>query len=331
MEPVPPLLVRMKRLSERARFREIGKGGFAVVYKGMLGNRMVAVKKLSSTHLHENKFHQEVECLMKVKHRNIVRFLGYCADTQGKMEKYNEKFVMADVQQRLLCFEYLPKGSLDKYITDASRGLEWRERYRIIEGICKGLKYLQQNRIVHLDLKPANILLDNDMVPKITDFGLSRCFEEKQSRAIMSKLFGSIGYFPPEFYSGKITFKSDMYSLGIIITEILTGEKGYCSVDDVLEIWRNRLEKSQEDRVETSTGSLEWRKLCMNETYRKRFPDKHFDLETTFHAMVRPHMVAPNKSLVGFFRPESHEDEDISGFKFLDGTTTFDNIWDEIS
>jgi serine/threonine protein kinase len=68
-------------------------------------------------HLHENKFHQEVECLMKAKHKNIVRFLGYCADTQGKMESYNGKLVMADVPQRLLCFEYLPKGTLQDYIT----------------------------------------------------------------------------------------------------------------------------------------------------------------------------------------------------------------------
>jgi serine/threonine protein kinase len=83
----------------------------------MLRNGPIAVKKMSNNHLYENKFNQEVECLLKAKHKNVVRFLGYCADTQGKMEMYNGKHVMAEVPQRLLCFEYLPKGSLHDYIT----------------------------------------------------------------------------------------------------------------------------------------------------------------------------------------------------------------------
>lgn len=172
--------------------KEIGRGGFAVVYKGMIRSGTIAVKKLSHTYMHEKKFHQEIECMMKVKHKNIVRFLGYCANTQGKMESFNGKLVMADVQQRLLCFEYVAKGSLRDQITDASSGLEWRQRYEIIKGISKGLNYLHRNRIVHSDLKPANILLDYDMVPKIADFGLSRCFDEKQSWAITSNIWGSL-------------------------------------------------------------------------------------------------------------------------------------------
>jgi serine/threonine protein kinase len=85
--------------------------------QGTLRNGTVAVKKLFNTHLHENKFKEEVECLMKTKHKNVVRFLGYCADTQGKMERYNGKLVLAEVPQRLLCLEYLPRGSLHDYIT----------------------------------------------------------------------------------------------------------------------------------------------------------------------------------------------------------------------
>ena len=83
----------------------------------MLENRTVAVKRMSNTYMYEKEFQREVECLMMVKHKNIVRFLGYCADTQGNMGSYNGKMVMADVQQRLLCFEYLPKGSQDGHIT----------------------------------------------------------------------------------------------------------------------------------------------------------------------------------------------------------------------
>jgi serine/threonine protein kinase len=84
--------------------------------QGILGDKAVAVKRLSNVFMHETEFHREVECLMQVKHKKIVRFFGYCADKQGSMERYNGKFVMADVHQRLLCFEYIPKGSLDEHI-----------------------------------------------------------------------------------------------------------------------------------------------------------------------------------------------------------------------
>ncbi|CAM0878113.1 unnamed protein product [Alopecurus aequalis] len=226
---------------------QIGSGGFAVVYKGMVGKGIVAVKKLSNTlGLHENKFHEEVKCLIKAKHSNIVRFLGYCAETQGKMEKYEGKLVMADRRNWLLCFEYVCNGSLDKHITDATCGLNWRERYRIIRGICEGLLFLHEMRILHLDLKPANILLDHHMVPKIADFGLSRCLGEDQTRAITENLHGTLGYMDPEYLrSGQIAFASDIYSLGVIIMEILTGAKRYLEDDYVVEIWMNRLDASK--------------------------------------------------------------------------------------
>uniref|UniRef100_A0ACD5ZAB2 Uncharacterized protein n=8 Tax=Avena sativa TaxID=4498 RepID=A0ACD5ZAB2_AVESA len=230
---------------------QIGSGGFAVVYKGKLETRTVAVKRMSDAYMDEKVFHREVECLMMIKHKNIIRFVGYCANTQGSMERYDKKFVMADVHQRLLCFEYLPKGSLDKYITDISRGLQWRYRYQIITGICQGLHYLHQKKIVHLDLKPANILLDDYLVPKITDFGLSRCFGEMQSR-VVTKIAGTFGYLAPEsFNNTEVTYRNsyrlDIYSLGVVIIEILTGEKGYHDVDNVVESWSNMLEKSQSD------------------------------------------------------------------------------------
>uniref|UniRef100_A0ACD5ZLL0 Uncharacterized protein n=1 Tax=Avena sativa TaxID=4498 RepID=A0ACD5ZLL0_AVESA len=231
--------------------QRIGSGGFAVVYKGKLENRIVAVKRMSNTYMYEKEFHREVECLMMVKHKNVVRFLGYCADTQGSMERYGGKFVMADVQQRLLCFEYLPKGSLHAHITDASRGLRWRDRYEIVTGICQGLHYLHLKNIVHLDLKPANILLDDNFVPKITDFGISRCFDEMQSQ-VMTKISGTPGYLAPESYNyTEVTYRKsyrlDIYSLGVVIIEILTGKKGYHDVDDVVDSWTDMLEESQKE------------------------------------------------------------------------------------
>ncbi|CAM0952978.1 unnamed protein product [Alopecurus aequalis] len=224
--------------------QQIGIGGFAVVYKGILGDRAVAVKRLSNDFMDELEFHREVECLMRVKHKNVVRFLGYCANRQGSMESYNGRLVMADVHIRLLCFEYIPKGTLDNYIVDAYR--EWGTCYTIIKGICQGLQYLHENNIVHLDLKPPNILLDDNMTAKITDFGLSRYFHKDQSRHITKNISGTIGYLAPELRDcGEITRGADLYSLGMIIIEILTGQKGYQDTKDVLASWSDRLESSQ--------------------------------------------------------------------------------------
>uniref|UniRef100_A0A452XI60 Protein kinase domain-containing protein n=1 Tax=Aegilops tauschii subsp. strangulata TaxID=200361 RepID=A0A452XI60_AEGTS len=117
-EPKPlPLSLLEEITNGFSAEQEIGSGGFAVVYKGKLVSTTVAVKRLTNTLMDEKEFHQEVECLMMVKHKNIVRFLGYCANRQGSMERRHEKFIMADVHQRLLCFEYLPNGNLYEYIS----------------------------------------------------------------------------------------------------------------------------------------------------------------------------------------------------------------------
>lgn len=222
----------------------IGRGGFAVVYKAMLEKGDVAVKRLP--YMYEKDFEREVKCLMKVRHKNIVRLLGYCSDTQGNVGSYNGELFMADKMERLLCFEYLPKGSLRDCIKDGSDGLGWPKSYKLIRGICEGLHYLHHKNIMHLDLKPENILLDNNMVPKITDFGISRCFQEGQTRANLTVVGGTLGYLPPEsFTSTEITNKHDLYSLGVIIMEILTGKKEDQAVDDVLNSWSNRLKTSQ--------------------------------------------------------------------------------------
>ncbi|CAL4964525.1 unnamed protein product [Urochloa decumbens] len=250
--------------------RVLGRGGFAVVYKGMLGSEPIAVKKLLETiDVDEEKFMKEIQCLMKLRHKNIVRFLGYCAETQGEIVDYDGKPVLADQRNRLLCFEFVPNGTLQKYITadDASCGLEWGVRYQIIKGICEGLHYLHEKRIVHSDLKPANILIDDNMLPKIADFGLSRCFDEKQSKDITSKLIGSLGYLPPEYlYGHVITPKQDIFSLGVIINEILTGEKGPSTEKNVLlESWNNRIQISERDiLLQQVRAYAEIAKMCID-------------------------------------------------------------------
>jgi serine/threonine protein kinase len=161
--------------------------------------------------------------LIKAKHGNVVRFLGYYASTHGELMEFNGSCVMAEVRKRLLCFEYVRNGSLHRYLKEKSHGDEWQIRYQIIKGICRGLHYLHDLRINHLDLKPGNILLDVHMEPKIADFGLSRCFDEGQARIFTKKIHGTRGYIAPEIINGgEISFKSDIYPLGIIIIKLLT-------------------------------------------------------------------------------------------------------------
>lgn len=249
-EPKPlPLSLLVDITSDFSDKNIIGRGGFAIVYKGSIGNRTVAVKRL--LHFDENGFQREIKCLMKVKHQNVVRFLGYCNETRGKMAGFKGTLVMAQEEERLLCFQYLSKGGLNNYINaDASSALEWEQRYRIINGVCQGLHQLHQHNILHMDLKPENILLGNDMVPKIADFGLSRRLHEDQSYIITKNLCGTRGYMAPEFIDSNpenraITKKCDLYSLGVIIMELLTGTRTPCAVNDVLDSWISRLGESK--------------------------------------------------------------------------------------
>ncbi|CAN6216527.1 unnamed protein product [Urochloa humidicola] len=155
----------------------------------------------------------------------------------------------------------MPNGSLDRHLSDESSGHDWHTRYKIIKGICCGLHYLHEEcqcqfsaSIIHLDLKPANILLDDNMGPKVADFGLSRLFEDNKTHTCATFLSGSLGYMAPEYLVGRIvTTKADVYNLGVIIMEIITGRKvsifSYSSptswqnfVECVLQNWRNRLQ-----------------------------------------------------------------------------------------
>ncbi|XP_066339311.1 uncharacterized protein [Miscanthus floridulus] len=225
---------------------KIGHGGCGEVYKGVLPNGgIVAVKRLFENYTMEDKmFGREVKSMMLVEHNNIVRFLGYCSDTQGHASSSQEgNFVIAEKRERLLCFEYINNGSLENHITDELRGSEWHTRYQIIKGICMGLDYLHNKKgIIHMDLKPPNILIDDHMVPKISDFGISRL--DGKSQTMSTRLF-SPGYSAPEYlFDGERSFKSDIYSLGMIIIETVTGSKENPNIAKVLRRWRHRWNKS---------------------------------------------------------------------------------------
>uniref|UniRef100_A0ACD6A673 Uncharacterized protein n=1 Tax=Avena sativa TaxID=4498 RepID=A0ACD6A673_AVESA len=229
--------------------RVIGQGGIATVYKGILPNRSVAVKRIKKHHASNDKlFYREVDCLMTISHQNIVRLLGFCACTEEVAIRIEGtgKYIYAETRERLLCFEYISNGSLQEHISDELRGLDWNTRYQIIKGICEGLRHLHNERkIHHMDLKPANILLDNHMVPKITDVGLA--ILDEITLPIGGYSYRSPGYCAPEhIHSDSSSFKSDIFSLGIIITELVTGQKGIPdnNTNNVLRRWRHRWKKS---------------------------------------------------------------------------------------
>ncbi|KAM0943870.1 putative protein kinase RLK-Pelle-DLSV family [Dioscorea sansibarensis] len=196
---------------------ELGSGGFGVVYKGVLRDgQEIAVKRLSLTSgqgLVELK--NEVVLVAKLQHRHLVRLLGSCLEE-------NEK---------LLVYEYLPNASLDKFLFDPVRcqQLDWARRYRIIEGISRGLLYLHEDsrlRIIHRDLKTGNILLDGNMDPKICDFGFAKLFDIDETHANTNRIAGTYGYMAPEYaMHGHFSVKSDVYSYGVMVLEIVTGRK----------------------------------------------------------------------------------------------------------
>ncbi|XP_054776521.1 cysteine-rich receptor-like protein kinase 44 [Prosopis cineraria] len=196
---------------------KLGQGGFGEVYKGTLpGGKELAVKRLSSNSKQGvGEFKNEVVTMAKLQHRNLVRLLGFCLDEEEK----------------ILVYEFLPNKSLDKFLfgPENEGKLNWSKRYKIIEGIVKGMLYLHEDsrlKIIHRDLKASNVLLDEDLNPKISDFGMARIFEVDETQASTSRVVGTFGYMAPEYIMhGHISIKSDIYSLGVLILEIISGEK----------------------------------------------------------------------------------------------------------
>ncbi|CAM0878794.1 unnamed protein product [Alopecurus aequalis] len=242
-----PLELLQSITNDFSEDRKIGRGGFGAVYKGVLpSGTIVAVKRIdvNKQTIDDKLYRREFNILRKINHQNVVRFLGFCSNSfKAPIEEADSKEInLANIRERLLCFEYI-NGSLDSHITDELRGLEWETRFEIILGICKGLRYLHEEKeIVHMDLKPENILLDvTHMVPKITDFGLSRPNKKTHTSG---QRFGTRGYLAPEYANdGKTSVKSDIYSLGAIIIELVTGCLDVPDKNNVLRRWRHRWNK----------------------------------------------------------------------------------------
>ncbi|KAL4591481.1 hypothetical protein LXL04_004449 [Taraxacum kok-saghyz] len=195
----------------------LGEGGFGPVYKGILNDgNTVAVKQLSvASHHGRNQFITEISTISSVQHRNLVKLHGSCIEGA----------------RRLLVYEYLENKSLDQALFGKSNvRLDWATRFNICLGTAKGLAYLHEEsrpRIVHRDVKASNILLDAELCPKISDFGLAKLYDDKRTH-MSTRVAGTIGYLAPEYaMRGHLTSKADVFGFGVVCLEIVSGRPNY--------------------------------------------------------------------------------------------------------
>ncbi|PQQ01759.1 uncharacterized protein Pyn_15605 [Prunus yedoensis var. nudiflora] len=228
---------------------KLGEGGFGPVYKGLLANgQEVAVKRLSKNSGQGlEQFKNEVMLIAKLQHRNLVRLFGCCIDAEEKM----------------LIYECLENKSLDLFIFDKSRSslLDWKKRFEIVLGIARGVLYLHQDsrlKIIHRDLKASNVLLDSTMNPKISDFGMAKMFGEDQIQANTNRVVGTYGYMSPEYaMEGRYSEKSDVFSFGVLLLEIISGKRNTSydpSPNLIGQIWDMWTEEQALAMVDPSLG-----------------------------------------------------------------------------
>ncbi|XP_010520632.1 PREDICTED: proline-rich receptor-like protein kinase PERK1 [Tarenaya hassleriana] len=221
----------------------LGQGGFGYVHKGVLPNgKEVAVKQLKAgSGQGEREFQAEVEIISRVHHRHLVSLVGYCVTGT----------------QRILVYEFVPNNTLQFHLHGNGRPtLEWSNRLKIAIGSAKGLAYLHEDcqpKIIHRDIKAANILLDFKFEAKVADFGLAKLTSDVDTH-VSTRVMGTFGYLAPEYaQSGKLTNKSDVFSFGVVLLELITGRKPVDTtstyMDESLVDWaRPLLTRAQEDR-----------------------------------------------------------------------------------
>ncbi|CAH8306396.1 unnamed protein product [Eruca vesicaria subsp. sativa] len=193
----------------------LGKGGFGTVYKGKLpdaSGRDIALKILDDSKGNGEDFINELASMSRASHVNIVSLFGFCYEGS----------------KRAIIYEFMPNGSLDKFISEnMSTKMDWKIVYNIAIGVARGLEYLHNScvsKIVHFDIKPQNILMDGDLCPKISDFGLAKLCKNKESVVSLFNARGTIGYIAPEVFSkdyGEASHKSDVYSYGMVVLEMI--------------------------------------------------------------------------------------------------------------
>ncbi|XP_047152385.1 proline-rich receptor-like protein kinase PERK15 [Vigna umbellata] len=213
----------------------LGQGGFGYVHKGVLPNgKIVAVKQLKSeSRQGEREFHAEVDVISRVHHRHLVSLVGYCISDNQKM----------------LVYEYVPNNTLEFHLHGKDRPpMDWSTRMKIAIGSAKGLAYLHEDcnpKIIHRDIKASNILIDDSFEAKVADFGLAK-FSSDTETHVSTRVMGTFGYMAPEYAaSGKLTEKSDVFSFGVVLLELITGrkpvDKTHPFLDDSMVEWARPL------------------------------------------------------------------------------------------
>ncbi|KAL7000677.1 hypothetical protein U1Q18_001830 [Sarracenia purpurea var. burkii] len=216
LKPTRYTYAEIKKITDKFKY-ELGQGGYGTVYKGKLSNEVHIAAKILINHFEGNgdDFINEVGTIGKIHHVNVVRLVGYCADGY----------------KRALVYEYLPNDTLQNVISSNHKknSLGWPKLHDIALGIAKGIEYLHQGcdqQILHFDIKPHNILLDQNFIPKVSDFGLAKLCSKEQSAVSMTVARGTVGYIAPEVFSrnfGNVSHKSDVYSFGMLLLEMVGG------------------------------------------------------------------------------------------------------------
>ncbi|XP_071691099.1 G-type lectin S-receptor-like serine/threonine-protein kinase At4g27290 [Rutidosis leptorrhynchoides] len=306
------LLLACNNFSER---NKIGQGGFGSVYKGELSNgQEIAVKRLAEKSLQGvEELKNEIILIGKLQHRNLVKLLGCCIEGDETM----------------LVYEYLPNKSLNNFIYDKPRRrqLTWRKRYHIIKGIARGLLYLHQDsrlRIIHRDLKTSNILLDSELNPKISDFGIARIFGTNQIQEMTKRIIGTYGYMSPEYaMNGHYSVKSDVYSFGVIVLEIISSQKNWAFhhpdhdlnlLGHTWMLWNKRRPLEMLDPIiqepsfsEQVTRCIHVALLCV-----QQYPEDRPKMSTVYAMLSYDNMELPEPKEPGFCRESNPRKFDTS-------------------
>ncbi|CAK8570366.1 unnamed protein product [Lathyrus sativus] len=243
----------IKKITKQFKTK-LGKGGYGSVFKGQLqSGRFVAVKLLDKTKSNGQDFVNEVVTIGRIHHVNVVQLIGFCIEGS----------------ERALIYEFMPNGSLEKYIfshIEESYSLTCEKLYSISLGVARGIEYLHNGcnmKILHFDIKPHNILLDENFNPKVSDFGLARLCPTDNSIVSLTAVRGTIGYMAPElFYRnvGTISYKADVYSFGMLLMEIASRRKNLNSLVEqssqlYFPFWvYDRLHDGREVTIENDTN-----------------------------------------------------------------------------